>query len=218
MHSKKYTWYDKHSHRSGTTPTVSILETDMFAHAAELRQQYPTAKIVIHNFANNWKPIGGHFRKTDPTQEGILFRNSNIEIPLDLYPIDRNPKQETNLILTTDVHFNYKGEQFNADVLTIAALVRPAVVYSKNGDIYRDDYNAQITLRKLMLIMKTLQQHNADYFVTGGWGLGEFDNPIYDIIRLWNEAFNSYPIPNIDFCFLDSKVATTFKRHLKICN
>lgn len=71
---------------------------------------------------------------------------------------------------------------------------------------------------KIRAILFYVKQY--DYFVTGAWGMGAFNNPEYGLIKLWNRALSTSQDkpgtgPTVIFAVLGENITKKcFKRFL----
>jgi len=187
---------------------VTVVFDDMFKLVKELRKNNPNAKILFHNFANDFKPCAGSWKGN--TQEEQLFQRTRIQESLtkDLYPIS------PGIILTKNLEF--EGIYF--DLASIAAIDCPSTVkvisrdMSKDGLRYEDyqlESEVNETYSRIELLFKLAG--NYDIFITGAWGCGIFYNPYYGICKLFNKMLENTKIPQVIFCTYGKKEFEHFK-------
>lgn len=192
-------------------------------------------KVLVLNFANNDsfcdRKFGGKTQEEDLARRTNLFHGMSDE----LYPISewsrggdfpKNKKHtDEPIVLSRDVivvrdRNNDEITPFKCDIATIAALSIPSQFhdYRKYPDDdqkyeFRNEDDKEITRRKIKHICQ-LSSHY-DVFVTGAWGLGAFNNPEYDVIKLWNTELAKYHASKTYFVCPAPEPLEYFKKYLK---
>jgi uncharacterized protein (TIGR02452 family) len=204
--SEKFIYNPKHK--------THVIEYNCIDLAIELAKRGKS--ILLHNFANNYTPCDDCFMGN--TQEEQIFRRSNIKdfLTIDLYPIDITDKVRVvrpGLIISKDILFD---NDVKFDVATSAALIGPETIElswpHNNKYIYKRPEEENIMAQKIHMLLKEAEKY--DYFVTGAWGMGVFDNPEYGLLKIWN---NLIPLYNVRAIFaVPPSRRETFLRFLTI--
>ena len=195
---------------------ILLCQYDMLDVATYLANCAPDAKILIHNFANNEQPCGGHWEMNLP--ENKLYARTNLRsiiVPQisRLYPIQDSQKQidkttadhdtpSVNMIVTENCQIQKVAsgqplaKYINVDVASLDAVLSPA---EKNMDLYnvdkltRYDYAKEPDREKMAARIRFLLEYAVgeqyDYLITGAWGIAEL-NPHWGVINLWNQHIN----------------------------
>ena len=201
---------------NGELPEVEFVKLGTLE-AAELYTS-KNNKVVIHNFANPYKPCWGVVY--DFTQEEIIFRQTNLAAGLskELYPITNKVLYTENVTVFKDrigiknKLFEMRQKPYTIDVVSSAALHSPILIRNKYQKCDRDATSKLV----YNTLMASSESKDVDIFITGAWGCGIFENPIEEMCEIWhneihrvskNKRFVSR-VKKIVFAIPDDKIYT----------
>lgn len=205
---------------------VLLCQYEMMDTAIFIKNQKSDSKILLHNFANNNKPCDGLWDSN--SQENQIYRRTNIKnliLPIQhrLYPIQESYKKdvynnysiymlitENCQLYSTDDGRLLKNPIY-IDIVSLPPLIAPQ---ERDLDIYitydednlsRTDYNLQEdkdkTEQKIKFLLNYAIGENYDYLITGIWGIGNFLNPQWGMINLWNKSIMELPNSKLKILF-----------------
>lgn len=196
----KLTFKQLHKTNKKTAPSnICVALGNTLDSATYYRHVFPSASIVVHNFANGFAPCADAC--VGETQEEFLVRRTNVLRGLhrDLYPLKKDVLLSKNVRLLQ--------HPMRVDVISSAALDTPVL---QDGRWVRGDYeHTRQTMATTLLASNTY-----DIFITGAWGCGLFRNPIEEMCNLWNELIPLYGGKKIVFAIPDRKTYDIFEHYI----
>ena len=196
---------------------ITVTQDRSFQAAMRLRQENPTAKIAVMNFANAFHP-GGGVASGCTAQEECLCRTSTLYPLLDRrtlrdtfykHHIDRNdPKATDSLIYTEGVVICKTDEDLprrmekqdwvTVDVITIAApdlreSSNPYVPIVNGGSYMNDAELYGYHVKRAIHMLTCAASMKAEILVLGAFGCGAFQNNPKVVARAFRTALNEFP-------------------------
>jgi uncharacterized protein (TIGR02452 family) len=181
-------------------PEVLVIANDSFS-AVEL-ENTSSARILVLNMANGTTP-GGGVSYGSFSQEENLFRRSNYFMTLfpDFYPISL-PKRtkiisegilySPTVTVFKDENYDLLNVPFQVSCLAVAANFRPKKVVKDGLECYLDPKDKELMRLKINCIFRVAILHKHRVLVLSALGCGAFENPVDDVIELFNEAIKVY--------------------------
>jgi uncharacterized protein (TIGR02452 family) len=136
--------------------------------------------------------FGGGVKNGIIAQEEELFRKTTYgkHYGAKLYPLKLNEFAFTpSVYIIKDEHYNRLNIDniFTVDMIAISALSNPILV---DGKLKKSNY--EITLEKIETIFKFALHNGNNNIVIGTFGCGTFNNPLMDIIEIYNICLKKY--------------------------
>ena len=154
--------------------------------------------ILVLNMASKWKP-GGGVRTGKTAQEEDIFRRTNAFMthPEQWYPLD-----DESVIYSPEVHivrdssYNYLQEKHCAKVsmLAVHAIKNPRIMKSAFTTKYVAGEDYELMTAKIESIFKIAILHGKRTLILGALGCGAYNNPIDEIISIFQKAIAKYGI------------------------
>jgi len=110
-------------------------------------------------------------------------------------------------------------EPITIDIISSAAIKCPRYStenYNECKHDYKYDKDRLVMSNKIENIVRIATYY--DVFITGGWGMGQFCNPKYGLIKLWNKALETYKVPTTIFGIPDKRTMKYFEQFLNYKN
>lgn len=185
-------------------PNIEIIDMDTISAMKKYKDE--RLSVCIHNFANGELPCA-HL-VVGKSQEEVLFRTTTLStcLTMNFYPLNSNVLLSKGVI-SFNIDNDYE-KNYIFDVLSSATIVDPF--------IFRNDYlpkDKQILKQTMLNTLEAVK--NYDVFITGAWGCGLFNNPIYNMCQLWNECLQITGPKRVVFAIPDNKI-NEFKKYINI--
>lgn len=191
---------------------IDIHNKDTLVMAQELVQQ--GFNPLVLNMANAFSS-GGGVKNGEMAQEEELFRRSDYHrfTPTQFYPLE-----ELDVLYTPKVtvikNENYKtldtNKKFSVAMIACAAVRDPKITNYNTEDQYCEFINERdrkLMKYKIESIFQTAYRHGHNSIVLGALGCGCFNNPVYEIAKIFKEIILKYK-----FCFKNISFAILSKR------
>lgn len=172
-----------------------------------------SAKVLVLNMASAKRP-GGGVENGASAQEECLFRRSNYfaHLPTQMYPLTKDALIVSRKVLVIkDKEYNmYRNRglaPFTVDCIAVSAMVNPDKVFGENDvPVFKYDKDYQHTKQKIRNIFKVAYIGEYDTLVLGALGCGAFQNPTYDIAKIFREVIEEFKgcFKTISFAVLSS--------------
>ncbi len=200
--------------------SIILAKNDSLTTAGVVKKYNSDSKILVLNFANNDAFCDKKFLGS--TQEEDIVRRTNLSeaMPNNLYPIS-DPYENPTFLLSENIQVledkdNMPIDPFTVDIISSAALKCPRYIV-ENYDCDRHDYKYEedkiAMTKKIENIVATATHYDA--FITGAWGMGQFCNPYYGLIKIWNEVLGKYKVPLTFFVIPDDETRQYFHKFLE---
>jgi uncharacterized protein (TIGR02452 family) len=167
---------------------IEIKNEDSFTMSYEyLKDRY---NPMVLNMASYICP-GGGVKKGSCAQEEDLFRRSNYYqcLSKEFYPLKMNEViYSPEVIVIKDKNNEKMKKGFKVSCLACPAIRKPKL--EKNGEYNEEDL--KIMDMKIDMIFKVGYFHNHDSLILGALGCGAYENPIEEVINIFNEKIEKY--------------------------
>ncbi|KAJ5094885.1 hypothetical protein N7532_007176, partial [Penicillium argentinense] len=179
--------------RSGGKPRITVQDQDTFTAARCILSTNSQVRVGILNMASEKNPGGGWLRGALAQEEALCLRSTlaatlNKEwYPLPSYGAIWSPKVAVFRDELENGYRVYNPEQrFIVGVVSLAALRRPALTKDKKQ--FANPNDVQVLKNKMRQIMRIIADNNISYCVLGAMGCGAFQNPPYEVARIYKEV------------------------------
>ena len=154
--------------------------------------------IMCLNMASKWKP-GGGVRTGKVAQEEEIFRRTNAFMT---HPRNWYPLEDENVIYSPEVHIirdsshNYLREKDCAKIsmLAVHAIKNPKVMESAFTCKYVSVDDCELMTAKIESIFKIAILHNKRTLILGASGCGAYNNPVDEIVSIFQKAIAKYAV------------------------
>lgn len=145
-------------------------------------------KPLVLNMASDYHP-GGGVSKGASAQEEELFRRTNygVSISKSGYPLVNKAILTRNILVIKDTNYKLLPTPFQADFLACAALRRPLLV---DDEYNKWDYAEMY--KRIFNIFDIAVENGNDSLVLGAFGCGAFQNPPYEVAKIFKRAIDFY--------------------------
>lgn len=192
---------------------ICVLNEDVIQTTINLYNEINNNNILIHCMSSN-KKFGGGVKNGSMAQEEEIFRKTNIGLfnGMKFYPLNNDYIFANNISIIKDKYYNKLNMKniFNVNIILLAAINKNN---QKNNTFTKEEYD--LTCFKIENIFKIAIENNIDNLVLGAFGCGVFNNPVNDIINIYNiylEKYNGY-FDNIIF-----SVKSVYDNNFKLFN
>ena len=155
--------------KKSTKPNIRVLNQDILLTVAKENSN----NILLLNMANAYTPSGQNWQTGfHMGQEEYLYKNTNLRVPIDLYPI-----RDDEVIVTKNV--SYQNKLF--DVISCPALD----MRNRQFGTSLSAGNFAIMYRKIDLIFRTAYSLGYDTLILSAFGCGGFCLPPESISKIF---------------------------------
>lgn len=208
--------YEPLPHRNGVTIAI---RGDSLTVVSKIKKRDSNTKILVLNFANNYSFRDN--KTAGSTQEDDIAKRTNLcdGLSRELYPIS-DPYEKPTFLLSQNVQilkdkYGKSIEPMTIDIISSAAIRCPrytTIDYDSDKHGYKRDEDEDVMFKKVENIVKKATCY--DVFITGAWGMGQFCNPKYGLINIWNKVLKKYKVPLTIFAIPDRNTMRYFKLFL----
>lgn len=179
---------------------VRVINSDTIDAALQMTRATSAMPVCVLNMANALRS-GGGFRSGALAQEEALCYRTSLYLTLKIrfYPIpDEAAIYSPNVLVIRDSLSNGHAlldcrdpSQLSViSVVSVAAVYRPSVRTNrpKAHTVYTDPQDREMMREKMRIILRTAIRNKHRQIVLGALGCGAFENPPYEVCRLWRDV------------------------------